>query len=98
MTSFQPLSTITGSLEKDHCVKVYIQQSSSNYLYSATEGWVSTVLQADTFATSIEALNCCLRKNLTNVHIRVHSGPECGFDTIFSVAEFPSRTKVPAME
>jgi hypothetical protein len=79
-------------------VKVYIQQSSSNYLYSATDGWVRTVLQADTFASSIEALNCCLRKNLTNVHIRVNSAPECGFDSIISVSEFPNRVKVPAMD
>jgi hypothetical protein len=79
-------------------VKVYIQQSSSNYLYSATDGWVSNVLQADAFATSIEALNCCVQKNLANVHIRVNSSPECGFDTIISVAEFPNRTKAPAME
>ncbi len=52
-------------------------------------------MEADAFATSIEAFNCCTRKNLSNVHIRVHSGGECGYDTIFSVAEFPRRTKVP---
>ena len=95
--SFQPVSIATGSPEKEHSLKVYIQQTSSNYLYSAAEGWVPTVLQADTFASSLEALSCCLRKKMTNVHIRVHSGPECGFDTVFSVEQFPNRTKVPAM-
>ena len=79
-------------------MKVYIQQSSSNYLYSATDGWVRTVLQADSFANSIEALNCCIRKNLANVHIRVNAAPECGFDYLISVKEFPNRVKVPAMD
>jgi hypothetical protein len=84
--------------KKDQRVKVYIQQSSSNYLYSATDGWVRSILQADTFASSVEALNYCIQKDLANVHIRVNSAPECGFDTIISVKEFPYRVKVPAMD
>ncbi len=70
---------------------------SSGLLYSAAHGWVKTVLEADSFATSIEALNCCLRKDLENVQIRVHCNEGAGYDTIFSVTDFPARTKAPAL-
>lgn len=82
---------------KDIALKVYIQQTTSNLLYSAARGWVTTVLEADAFDSSIEAFNCCIRKNLPNVHIRVNSSSECGYDTIFSVEEFPKRTKASAL-
>lgn len=77
-------------------MKVYIQQTTSNFLYSAARGWVTNVLEADAFATSLEALTCCIQKKLTDVHIRVHCGGD-GDDTIFSVADFPKHTRVPAL-
>ena len=78
-------------------MKVYIQQSTSNYLYSANHGWVKNVLEADTFETSIDALNYCIQRNLANVQIRVHPG-DTDYDTIFSVTDFPNRTKAPVLE
>jgi hypothetical protein len=78
-------------------MQVYIQQMSSNFLYSAARGWVKTALEADGFPTVVAALNCCLKEKLPNVHIRVHQGVPSEQDTIFSVADFPSRTKAPAM-
>ena len=78
-------------------MQVYIQQMSSNFLYSAARGWVKTVLEADGFPTVVAALNCCLKQKLPNVHLRVHSSSAGEQDTIFSVTDFPSRTKVPAM-
>ncbi len=78
-------------------MQVYIQQTTSNFLYSATRGWVKTVLEADAFPTTVAALNHCLKQKLPNVHIRVHAPTGAEFDTIFSVSEFPNRTKVPVM-
>jgi hypothetical protein len=77
-------------------VNVYIQQTSSNFLYS-TKGWVKTVLEADAFDSTLTALSHCTREKLTNVHLRVASHAECGYDTIFSVTQFPERTKAPPM-
>ena len=77
-------------------MNVYIQQTSSNFFYSA-KGWVKTVLEADAFDNILTALSHCSRERLTNVHLRVASNGECGHDTIFSVTHFPERTKVPAM-
>ena len=77
-------------------MNVYIQQTSSNLLYSA-KGWVKTILEADAFESTLSALSHCTRENMTNVHLRVASNAECGYDTIFSVTHFPERTKVPAM-
>jgi len=77
-------------------MQVYIQQTTSNYLYSH-RGWVQTVLEADTFPTTIEALNLCVKRELANVQIRVHSSENPDYDTIFSVSNFPQRSKVPAM-
>ena len=77
-------------------MQVYIQQTSSNFLYSA-RGWVKTVLEADSFPTTIAALNCCAAQRLANVHIRVHASDNAEFDTLFSVTDFPNRTKVPVM-
>ena len=77
-------------------MKVYIQQTSSNFLYSA-KGWVKSVLEADAFDTTLAALKHCTRERLTNVHLRVASHAECGYDTIFSVTHFPERTKAEPM-
>lgn len=77
-------------------MQVYIQQTTSNYLYSH-RGWVGSVLEADTFPTTIEALTMCVQRDFENVHIRVHASGDSEFDTIFSVAQFPQRTKVPRM-
>ena len=77
-------------------MQVYIQQTTSNYLYSQ-RGWVESVLEADAFPTTIEALNMCMKRDFADVHIRVHSNENPEFDTIFSVTNFPQRTKVPAM-
>jgi hypothetical protein len=77
-------------------MQVYIQQTTSNYLYSH-RGWVQSVLEADTFPSTIEALNLCSKQHLSNVHIRVHSAENPEYDTIFSVDKFPQRSKVPAM-
>ena len=77
-------------------MQVYIQQTTSNFLYSH-RGWVESVLEADAFPTTIEALNMCVKRDFDNVHIRVHCSENPEFDTIFSVANFPERTKVPAM-
>lgn len=78
-------------------MQVYIQQTTSNYLYSH-RGWVQSVLEADAFPTTIEALNMCLKREFADVHIRVHSGENSEYDTIFSVTQFPNRTKVPPMD
>ena len=78
-------------------MQVYIQQISSHFLYSAARGWVKTPIEADGFGTVVAALNCCLKLKLPNVHIRVQAGDAAEQDTIFSVTDFPSRTKVPAM-
>lgn len=78
-------------------MQVYIQQTVSNYLYSASRGWVKTVLEADAYPTVIDALNFCMKLKLPNVHIRVHASDGAEHDTIFSVTDFPSRTKAPAM-
>ena len=75
-------------------MQVYIQQTTTNHLYSH-RGWVQSVLEADSFPTSIEALNMCVKRDFEDVHIRVHSRENPEFDTIFSVAKFPQRTKVP---
>lgn len=77
-------------------MQVYIQQITSNYLYSRS-GWVQSVLEADVFPTTIEALNLCIERDLPNVHIRVHSSENPEYDTLFSVSHFPDRTKVPPM-
>jgi hypothetical protein len=77
-------------------VNVYIQQTSSNFLYSA-KGWVKTVIEADAFESTLAALSHCSREKLTNVHLRVASHGECGYDTIFSVTHFPERKKVAPM-
>ena len=77
-------------------MQVYIQQTTSNYLYSH-RGWVQSVLEADAFPTTIEALNVCLKREFANVHIRVHSSENPEYDTIFSVTQFPKRTKVPPL-
>lgn len=77
-------------------MQVYIQQTTSNYLYSH-RGWVQSALEADAFATTIEALNMCTKRDFANVHIRVHSTENPEFDTIFSVTDFPRRTKVAPM-
>ena len=77
-------------------MNVYIQQTSSNYLYSA-KGWVKTILEADAFESTLTALSHCAREKLINVHLRVSSHAECGHDTIFSVTQFPERKKVPPM-
>jgi hypothetical protein len=77
-------------------MQVYIQQTTSNQLYSH-RGWVQSVLEADTFPSTVEALNTCLKRALSNVHIRVHSSENPDYDTIFSVTNFPERSKVPAM-
>ena len=79
----------------DH-MQVYIQQTTSNYLYSQ-RGWVQSVLEADAFPSTIEALNMCLKREFSNVQIRVHSSENPEYDTIFSVTNFPQRSKVPAM-
>ena len=78
-------------------MQVYIQQTTSNYLYSSGRGWVQSVLEADVFPSSIEALNFCAKRELANVHIRVHSIENPEYDTLFSVSHFPERTKVPPM-
>jgi hypothetical protein len=78
-------------------MQVYIQQTPSNFLHSAGRGWVKTLLEADAFPTVIAALNYCMKHKLSNVHIRVHAGDGAQQDTIFSVTNFPSRTKAPAM-
>jgi len=78
-------------------MQVYIQQTASNFLYSAVGGWVKSVLEADAFPTVVEALNHCIAQKLPNVHIRVHASDTADFDTIFSVSDFPNRTKVPVM-
>ena len=77
-------------------MNVYIQRTSSNRFYSA-RGWVKSILEADGFTNTIDALNLCMREKLKDVHIRVASNSECGHDTIFSVTHFPERTKVPPM-
>ena len=75
-------------------MQVYIQQTISNCLYSH-RGWVESVLEADAFPTTIEALNMCMKRDFADVHLRVHSRENPDFDTIFSVTNFPQRTKVP---
>jgi len=78
-------------------MQVYIQQTTSNYLYSSGRGWVQSVLDADVFPTSIDALNFCMKRALPDVHIRVHSSQNPEYDTVFSVSDFPARTKVPPL-
>jgi len=77
-------------------LNVYIQHTSSHALYSA-KGWVKTILEADAFENTLTALNHCIRENLRDVQIRVAAQGECGHDTIFSVTNFPDRSKAPAM-